>query len=131
MLGTLAEFTLTHLLQLFALSEKMGTTTVHAGTLHTRMLLESDRVVGFGAADFDVRAELAKLALLSTIARNALNAVEPREDTPGLSLLSGNLIEPRRWNLYVARCFEQDIYPLLNEDDGAFEITVEGAVPAR
>jgi hypothetical protein len=130
MFGTLSEFTLTHLLQLFALSEKMGSITVHAGSLHTCLLIESDRVVGIGASDFNVRSELMKLDLLPSESLTALAALDPREDTPGLSIISGNLVDPSRWDLYVARRFEQDVYPLLNEDEGTFEISVDRSLPA-
>ena len=130
MLGTLSEFTLAQLLQLFALSENSGTITVHAGNQHTRLLIESERVVGLGAPEFDPRADFLRIELLPSRTRHALHELDPRKDTPGLSLLVGNLVDPNQWEQYDARRLEQDVYPLLNEDDGAFEITVERCPPA-
>lgn len=130
MIGALSEFTLGQLLQLFSLAEKSGTITVHSASIHTRLLIESDRVVGLGAPDFDVRADALRIALLPHRTRNALNEIIYRPDTPGLSLIVGNLLSPRRWEQYLARQFEQQVYPMLNEDDGAFEITVERCPPA-
>lgn len=130
MLGTLSEFTLAQLLQLFALSEKSGTITIHAGSRRTRILIESDRVTGLGAADFDALVDFLRIEMLPVRLRTALQDLAPRKETPGLSLLVGNLIDPQRWQQYIARHFEQDVYPLLNEEDGAFEITVERCPPA-
>jgi len=125
MLGTLSEFTLAQLLQLFALSEKSGALVVHAAQRHVRLTIESDRVVGMGGTETDAHREALQLELMPATVRTNLASLSPRPDTPGLSLLAGNMLDPARWEHYVARRFEQDVYPLLNETDGAFEITVE------
>ncbi|RIK46944.1 MAG: hypothetical protein DCC58_01550 [Chloroflexi bacterium] len=130
MLGSLSEFTLAQLLQLFALAERSGTITLHSGALHTRLLIESDRVIGIGATGDDLREEILSLELLPQATRNALLALSPRPDTPGLSLLLANIVDPACWSDFIARRFEQDVYPLLNADEGAFEATVERCPPA-
>lgn len=125
MQGTLSEFTLAELLQLFAMAERTGTIMVHSPEQQSRILLESGRVVGIGLEEFDVHRELRACELLPTRSGAALDAVVPTPGTPGLSFIVRNLVEPDRWSLFARRCVEQQIYPLLNEPKGSFDIVVE------
>jgi hypothetical protein len=51
-------------------------------------------------------------------------------DTPGLSFVIRNQIEPDRWESFAQRQLEQDIYPLLSAEEGDFEIQVLRNPPA-
>lgn len=125
MQGTLSEFTLVELLQLFAFAERTGIISVSIPTRKNRILLESGRVVGIGHEDFDVHREIMACELLPARSGAALDSITPVPATPGLSFVVRNLIEPERWELFTRRCFEQEIYPLLTAESGTFDISVE------
>lgn len=129
MQGSLSEFTLAELLQLFALAERTGTITVlHAGC-STHVFLESGKVVGLGDESFNVHREIMACELLPARSGAALDAVRPTPSSTGLSFIVRNLIEPERWDLFVQRCLEQEIYPLLTLEQGSFEGRVERIPP--
>jgi hypothetical protein len=128
--GNLSEFTLGQLLQFFALAERSGTITINAKGRVSRLLVESDRIVGWGLDSFDPRAMLLAADLLPAPARSAIEQVSPRPETPGLSFIVRNLVEPERWDGFAQRQLEQDIYPLLSLDDGEFEVEVMRCPPA-
>ena len=130
MQGSLSEFTLAQLLQFFALAERSGTVVVRAKGRESRLLVEGDRIIGWGMDGYDVRAPLLACELLSPPALEAVTAVQPRPDTPGLSFVIRNLIEPERWDAFAQRQLEQDIYPLLSVEDGDFEIQILRNPPA-
>jgi hypothetical protein len=62
--------------------------------------------------------------MLSVTVYQAIAEVQPRPETPGLSFVVRNLIEPERWDTFAQRQLEQDIYPLLSIEEGDFEIQV-------
>jgi hypothetical protein len=130
MQGTLAEFTLAQLLQFMAIAERSGTITVRAGKRVSRLLVDGDRVSGWGFDDYDLLASIAQCELLPAPVRSSLAAVVRRTDTPGLSAVVSNLIEPARWSTFVERVLEQEVYPILNAADGDFEIQVGPCPPA-
>jgi hypothetical protein len=130
MQGSLSEFTLAQLLQFFALAERSGTVLVRAGGRESRLLVEGDRIIGWGMDDYDVREPLLACEMLSAPVYRAIADVQPRPDTPGLSFVVRNLIEPERWDAFAQRQLEQDIYPLLSIEEGEFEIQVLRNPPA-
>jgi hypothetical protein len=130
MRGTLSEFTVTQLLQLFALSERSGMISVVSGERHCRLLVAGDRVIGLGQPNYDVRAELLACTLLPTAARAALEDLTPRPDVPGLSFVVSNALEPERWDAFVQRQVEQQLFPVLNLEQGEFDVVVGRCPPA-
>jgi len=124
MQGSLSEFTLAQLLQFFALAERSGTVVVRAGGRESRLLVEGDRIIGWGKDDYDVREPLLACEMLSVTVYQAITEVQPRPETPGLSYVVRNLLEPERWDAFAQRQLEQDIYPLLSIEEGDFEIQV-------
>ena len=130
MRGTLAEFTLTHLLQLFGVAERTGAIAVETGGARLTLLVEVGRVSGLGLDGFDVRESLLRCELLSSTSHASLMGITPRADTPGLSLLARNAVEPARWEAFVERMLEQHVYPLLNHEQGEFEVNVGRCPPA-
>jgi hypothetical protein len=130
MQGSLSEFTLAQLLQFFALAERSGTVVVRSGGRESRLLVEGDRIVGWGMDGYDVRQELLSCEMIPASIRQAISEVQPRDDTPGLSFVVRNLIEPDRWDTFAQRQLEQDIYPLLSSEDGDFEIHIMRNPPA-
>jgi len=124
MQGSLSEFTLAQLLQFFALAERSGSITVRSRGRESRLLVEGDRIVGWGNDDYDVRDSLLTSEMLTAPVRGAIATVEPRPETPGLSFVVRNLVEPERWESFAQRMLEQDIYPLLSIEDGDFDIQV-------
>jgi hypothetical protein len=125
MQGQLSEFTMAELLQLFALAERTGTLLVTTSAGSSRVLLESGRVVGIGAEDYNVHETLSGCELLPARSGAALDSINPTPMTPGLSFIVRNLVEPERWELFARRCVEQEVYPYLSEEQGSFEISVE------
>lgn len=130
MQGSLSEFTLAQLLQFFALAERSGTVVVRTDGRESRLLVEGDRIIGWGMDDFDVREPLLACEMIAAPALQAITDVQPRTDTPGLSFVVRNLIEPERWESFAHRQLEQDIYPLLSVEEGDFEIQVFRNPPA-
>ena len=130
MQGRLSEFTLAQLLQFFALAERSGTVVVRTAGRESRLLVEGDRIIGWGKEDFDVREPLLACELIATSAMESIMEVQPRPDTPGLSFAVRNLVEPERWDAFAHRQVEQDIYPLLSVEEGDFEIQVFRNPPA-
>lgn len=129
MQGTLAEFTVAELLQLFALAERTGTITVQTGDAPAWLYLESGRVVGMGNESFDVYSEIVACELLPARTGSALESISPVPGTPGLSFIVKNLIEPERWDLFTRRCLEQEIFPILSRQQGSFDVRVERIPP--
>lgn len=125
MQGTLSEFTLAELLQLFALAERTGTVEVRTTSRSSRVLLESGRVAGIGFEDFNVHQEIMACEQLPARSGASLDSIVPSPSTPGLSFIVRNVVEPERWELFTKRCLEQQVYPLLNQESGSFEISVE------
>lgn len=130
MYGRLSEFTLAQLLQFFALAERSGTVTVRAADRTSRLLVEGDRIVGWGLPDFDARETLAACELLPHSVADAVRHVRPYHDTPGLSFVVRNLVEPDRWDAFAQRQLEQDVYPLLSVEEGEFEIEIQRCPPS-
>jgi hypothetical protein len=106
MQGTLSEFTLAELLQLFALAERTGTITVQRAGWSTAVFLESGKVVGIGNESFNVYREIMACELLPARSGVGLDSVKPSPSSPGLSFIVKNVIEPERWDLFVQRCLE-------------------------
>jgi hypothetical protein len=129
MRGSLSEFTLNHLLQLFGVAERAGALTVHAAGRRVELLVEVNRVIGIGLEDFDPRESLLQCELLPSSSRATLLAVTPRPDTPGLSMLARKAVVPERWDAFVLRRLEQHVYPLLNSEQGDFEVMIGRCPP--
>lgn len=128
--GQLSEFTLAQLLQFFALAERSGSIVVRALGRESRLIVEGDRIVGWGHDDYDVRSALLATELLAGTSLEAIRSLDPRLETPGLSFVVRNLIEPNRWDAFAQRQLEQDVYPLLTVETGDFEIIVGRCPPA-
>ncbi len=125
MQGELREFTMAELLQLFALAEKTGTLDVATSAGTSSVQLESGRIIGVGNPAFDVHKAIQACELLPVRAGATFADVSPSSNSPGLSFVVRNLVEPHRWDLFVRRCIEQLVYPYLSLDEGTFEITVD------
>lgn len=128
MRGTLEEFSLSELLQLFALSEKTGTVLIAHGDTESRLFMEAGRIVGWGLDDFDVHSSILACRFLPPATEAAIRSIQPEPGTPGLAFVVRNLVEPQRWSSFVQRLLEQDIYRILDLEEGTFEITV-GRIP--
>ncbi|CAN5822602.1 hypothetical protein BH23CHL2_BH23CHL2_29060 [soil metagenome] len=129
MRGSLSEFILSELLQLFALSEKTGTITVSHDDGETRLFLEAGRVVGWGPDEFDAHGEILACRFLPPATESALRSISPEPGTPGLAFVVRNLVEPQRWSSFVQRLLEQDVYRVLELVSGEFDIIVARIPP--
>lgn len=128
--GQLSEFTLAQVLQFFTLAERSGTVQVRSKGRTSRLLVEGDKIIGWGLPSFDAREALLSCDLLPAATLDTIGDVRPRDDTPGLSFVVRNLIEPERWELFVQRMLEQDVYPLLSTEDGEFDVQIQRCPPA-
>ncbi|MEZ4571890.1 MAG: DUF4388 domain-containing protein [Thermomicrobiales bacterium] len=129
MQGSLSEFSLSELLQLFALSEKTGTVTVSHENGDSRLFLEAGRIVGWGLDDFDAHASILACRYLPPATEAAVRSIAPEPGTPGLAFVVRNLVEPQRWTSFVQRLLEQDVYHILDLDNGEFDILVDRIPP--
>lgn len=125
MQGELSEFTMAELLQLFALAERTGTLVVHTQEGASRVLLESGRVIGIGQEDLNVHELIMTCELMPTRSGASLSSVTPTPQTPGLSFIVRNLVEPERWELFARRCVEQEVYPYLTRERGSFNVEID------
>lgn len=133
MQGTLSEFTLAELLQLFALSEKTGMVTISTDRQCSRLFLRAGRIAGWGNDSFNVHEAVMQCELLPADSMAALENLSAQPGKPGLAFIVKNLVEPYRWTAFVQRTLEQDIYPVLNIEHGDFEIAITSmpSVPVR
>lgn len=129
MRGSLEEFSLSELLQLFALSEKTGTVVVSHADTESRLFLEAGRIAGWGLDDFDVHGAMLACRFLPPATEAAIRSIQPEHGTPGLAFVVRNLVEPQRWSSFVQRLLEQDVYRILELDEGTFDITVDRIPP--
>lgn len=129
MRGNLDEFSLSELLQLFALSEKTGTIVVTHGDSESRLFLEAGRIAGWGLDDFDVHSTMLACRFLPPSTESAIRSITPDPGTPGLAFVVRNVVEPQRWASFVQRLLEQDVYSILDFDDGTFEIVIDRIPP--
>jgi hypothetical protein len=125
MRGSLDEFTLAEVLQLFSITEKSGVLYVEARGQRSNFYIEGGRLVGWGGEDGAVINELVcHEALLAP-------AIPPHRSTPnpepasGASLIARNSVEPFRWNLVVRRILERHVYPCLDATDGELELRIQ------
>lgn len=125
MQGDLSEFTMAELLQLFALAERSGILQVRTPGGESRVLLESGKVIGIGMEDYNVHELILQCELMPARSGASLDSVTPTPNTPGLSFIVRNLVEPDRWDLFARRCVEQEVYPYLTRSSGTFDISVE------
>jgi len=127
--GSLSEFSLGELLQLFALSEKTGTVSVMHDGAESRLFLEAGRIAGWGLDDFDAHGAILACRFLPPATESAIRSISPEPGTPGLAFGVRNLVEPQRWSSFVQRLLEQDVYRILDLDTGDFEIVVDRIPP--
>ena len=127
--GSLDEFSLSELLQLFALSEKTGSISIYRGEAESRLFLEAGRIAGWGLDDFDVHGSMLACRFLPPATEASLQSISPQPGTPGLAFVVRNLVEPQRWSSFVQRLLEQDIYRILDLEKGSFEIVVDRIPP--
>lgn len=130
MYGQLNECTVAHLLQFFAIGEKSGVIDVQSDRRRVRLFVDYDRVIGIGLDDLDLRSTVLHAVGLPHATRQRVMDITPRRDTPGLSLILRNLMEPVRWDLFMRRHLEQHVYPLLSTTVGHWEVAVGRCPPA-
>jgi hypothetical protein len=129
MRGELNEFTLAELLQLFALAEKSGIIEVTTGDRTSRLFMGAGRVSGWGQPSFDLLSAVLRCELLGEVAATAREALDSTQREPGLDFIIRNLLEPHRWEWFTGRLLEQDIFPLLTLEHGAFEVSLNHLEP--
>lgn len=126
MRGSLSEFTLAELLQLFSLAEKSGAIEVEYQDTPSRLTLETGRVVGWSGSNFDLQEALCDCRLLPDESKDQIRSLDRTREDEGVALgrLAPAFVDPVRWRPFVQRLIEQRVYPLLSEEQGSFAIEV-------
>lgn len=126
MQGSLGEFTLAELLQLFSLAEKSGSVEIEIDDHSSRLTLEAGRVRGWSAASFNLQDELCNCRLLPSESTDAIRTLEAEPDgvTSGLARVAPAFVDPMRWRPFILRLIEQEVYPRLSAETGSFIVSV-------
>lgn len=134
MQGSLREFTVSDLLQLFQIAVKSGRLEVRGPGQPITIFFEEGTVSGIGAAQWSLVAELRRIEWLTPDILHQLELLAEADDDAGLSLMVRAMLTPAVWGHFVERQLEVLIYPLLDLREGTFEIHVDeepSLVPLR
>jgi len=122
--GSLSDFNVVDILQLFQISAKTGSLEVRDGR-HTYILyFNRGHISGAGASHWNLLDELRRIEWLAPDVRQQLDLLEKDERGVGLSLIARALVTPAVWDPFVERQVEMLIYPLFDLAQGEFIATV-------
>lgn len=122
--GSLSDFSVVDILQLFQISAKTGSLEVRDGQ-HTYVLyFDRGHISGAGASHWNLIAELRRIEWLAPEVREQLDLLKKDESNVGLSLIARALVTPAVWDQFVERQVETLIYPLFDLTQGEFIATV-------
>lgn len=128
MRGSLSEFTIAELAQLFALSEKSGVIRITHGERCSSLFFEAGRIVGWDSEAFDLSDAVNKCQVLRP-ATDVLRDITTEDGNIALASIVQSAIDPARWEPFVQRLLESHVYPLLSAEEGDFEVET-GRIPA-
>lgn len=125
MRGSLSDFGVVDILQLFQISAKTGTLEVRDGRNTYTLYFDRGHVSGLGADHWNLIAELRRIEWLAPDVRQQLDLLEKDGSYVGLSLIARALLTPAVWDQFVERQVEALIYPLFDLSEGEFRAAVD------
>lgn len=126
MRGTIDEFSLGDILQLYQISGRTGTVSVWRGDApaHT-VYVDRGRISGAGAEDWSLVEQIRRIEWLTDDVRQQLDFIERDGDLTGLSLIARALLPSHAWEYFSERQLEQLVFPILTWTSGEFEAEVD------
>lgn len=126
MYGTIEEFSLGDILQLYQISGRTGTVRVWRGDAPAHMIyVDRGRVSGAGADDWNLVEQIRRIEWLTDDVKSQLDFMERDGGLTGLSLIARALLAPHAWEYFSERQLERLVYPVLIWSRGEFEATVD------
>lgn len=126
MRGTIEEFSLGDILQLYQISGRTGSVRAWRGDepAHT-IYVDRGRVSGAGADDWNLIEELRRIEWLTDEVTSQLDFMERDGGLTGLSLIARALLPAHAWEYFSERQLERLIFPVLTWSTGEFEAIVD------
>jgi hypothetical protein len=125
MRGSLEEFTLGDILQLYQISGRTGVVRAwREDSLTHAIHVDRGRVSGAGADQWNLIEEIRKIEWLTEEVESQLKFIDRDGDGTGLSLIARALLSSYAWECFCERQLERLVYPALIWTRGDFEATV-------
>ncbi len=125
MRGTLDEFSLGDILQLYQISGRTGMVRTWRGDSLTHIIyVDRGRISGAGADQWNLIEELQRIEWLSDEVRAQLQYMDEDGGTTGLSMIARALLSQHAWDCFTERQLECLVYPALIWGSGDFEAIV-------
>jgi hypothetical protein len=123
--GTLEEFSLGDILQLYQISGRTGSVRAWRDDSLTHIIyVDRGRVSGAGADQWDLINEIQRIEWLTDDVKTQLGSIGRDGGGTGLSLIARALLTPNAWDCFCERQLERLVYPALTWTKGNFEATV-------
>jgi hypothetical protein len=124
--GTLDEFSLGDILQLYQISGRTGMVRVRQnGSPAHVVYVDRGRVSGAGADDWNLIDEIRRIEWLTNDVKSQLDFMENDGGVTGLSLIARALLSSHAWDYFTELQLEQLVYPAITWTYGAFEAEVD------
>jgi hypothetical protein len=125
MRGSLEEFSLGDILQLYQISGRTGMIRAWRNDSFTHVIyVDRGRISGAGADQWNLIEEIRRIEWLTEDVKNQLSFIEGDGGGTGLSLIARALLSTHAWENFTERQLEQLVYPALIWGRGEFEAIV-------
>lgn len=125
MRGSLEEFSLGDILQLYQVSGRTGTVRAWRGESLTHIIyVDRGRVSGAGADQWNLIEEIRRIEWLTADVKSQLDFIVADGSTTGLSLIARALLSPHAWDCFCEHQLERLVYPALLWSSGEFDAVV-------
>lgn len=125
MRGTLEEFSLGDILQLYQISGRTGIIRAWRSDSFTHLIyVDRGRISGAGADQWNLIEEIYRIEWLTEDVREQLAFIEGNGGGTGLSLIVRALLSTHAWENFTERQLEQLVFPALIWSAGEFEAIV-------
>jgi hypothetical protein len=124
--GTLKEFSLGDILQLYQISGRTGIVRVRQqGSPAHAIYVDRGRISGAGADDWNLVDQIRRIEWLTDDVKSQLDFMENDGGVTGLSLIARALLSPHAWDYFTELQLERLVYPALTWTTGDFEAEVD------
>jgi hypothetical protein len=124
--GSLHEFNIGDILQLYQISGRTGSVRVwQSDSPVYTIYIDRGRISGAGADNWNLINEIRRIEWLSQEVKQQLDLIEREGGGAGLSLIVRALLSPQAWEYFSERQLEQLVFPVLNWQEGEFEAQVD------
>jgi hypothetical protein len=125
MRGTLEEFSLGDILQLYQISGRTGIIRAWRSDSFTHLIyVDRGRISGAGADQWNLIEEIRRIERLTDDVKEQLEFIEGNGGGTGLSLIARALLSTHAWENFTERQLEQLVFPALIWTTGEFEAVV-------